>query len=58
MQGDAGGSRWLYLATAIGALLGPTVPVALATEIEGTQPFATGQPWVAMSVGAGRKLTM
>jgi hypothetical protein len=38
------------MATAIGALLGPTVPVALATEIEETHPFATGQPWVAMRV--------
>jgi len=38
------------MATAIGALLGLTVPVALATEIEGTQPFARGQPWVDMSV--------
>lgn len=50
MLGDSGVSRLLYLATAIGALLGLTVPVVLATEIEGTLPFATGQPWVAMSV--------
>lgn len=50
MVGGSGIGRWLYRATAISALLGPTVPPALATEIEGTQPFATGQPWVAMSV--------
>jgi len=50
MLGHSGVSHWLYMATAIGALLGLTVPVVLATEIEGTQPFARGQPWVDMSV--------
>lgn len=49
MLGHSGVGRRRYIATTIGALLGLSGPV-LATEIEGTQPFAMGQPWVDMSV--------
>lgn len=49
MLGHSGVGRRHYIATTIGALLGLT-GLALATEIEGTQPFAMGQPRVDMSV--------